>query len=53
VSPEVNRPFSTSPSSRPQRNEIAGGNAQDFAQLIVAEKPRWATVVKNAKVAPE
>jgi tripartite-type tricarboxylate transporter receptor subunit TctC len=36
-----------------QGNEIAGGTPQDFAALIAAEKPRWAKVVKDAKIEPE
>ncbi len=36
-----------------QGNEIGGGTPQDFAALIAAEKPRWAKVVKDAKIEPE
>ena len=36
-----------------QGNEIAGGTPQDFAALITAERPRWAKVVKDAKIEPE
>ena len=36
-----------------QGNEIAGGTPQDFAALITAERPRWAKVVKDAKIDPE
>ena len=36
-----------------QGNEIAGGAPQDFAALITAERPRWAKVVKDAKIEPE
>ena len=36
-----------------QGNEIAGGTPEDFAALIRAEKPRWAKVVKDAKIEPE
>lgn len=36
-----------------QGNEIAGGTPEDFAALIKAERPRWAKVVKDAKIDPE
>jgi tripartite-type tricarboxylate transporter receptor subunit TctC len=36
-----------------QGNEIAGGTPQDFATLIAAERPRWAKVVRDAKIEPE
>jgi tripartite-type tricarboxylate transporter receptor subunit TctC len=36
-----------------QGNEIAGGTPDDFAALIKAERPRWAKVVKDAKIEPE
>jgi tripartite-type tricarboxylate transporter receptor subunit TctC len=36
-----------------QGNEIAGGTPEQFAALIKAEAPRWAKVVKDAKVEPE
>jgi tripartite-type tricarboxylate transporter receptor subunit TctC len=36
-----------------QGNEIAGGTPEDFAALIRAAKPRWAKVVKDAKIDPE
>ena len=36
-----------------QGNEIAGGTPQDFAALIASEKPRWAKVVRDAKIEPE
>jgi tripartite-type tricarboxylate transporter receptor subunit TctC len=36
-----------------QGNEIGGGTPADFAALIAAEKPRWAKVVKDAKIEPE
>jgi tripartite-type tricarboxylate transporter receptor subunit TctC len=36
-----------------QGNEIAGGTPEDFAALIKAERPRWAKVVKDAKIEPE
>jgi len=36
-----------------QGNEIAGGTPEEFAALIRAEKPRWAKVVKDAKIDPE
>lgn len=36
-----------------QGNEIAGGTPEAFAALIKAESPRWAKVVKDAKIEPE
>jgi tripartite-type tricarboxylate transporter receptor subunit TctC len=36
-----------------QGNEIAGGTTDDFAALIKLERPRWAKVVKDAKIEPE
>ncbi len=36
-----------------QGNEIGGGTPEEFAALIRAEKPRWAKVVKDAKIEPE
>ena len=36
-----------------QGNEIGGGTPQDFAALIAAERPRWAQVVKAARIEPE
>jgi len=36
-----------------QGNEIAGGTPDEFAALIRAERPRWAKVVKDAKIEPE
>jgi tripartite-type tricarboxylate transporter receptor subunit TctC len=36
-----------------QGNEIAGGTPEQFAALIKAEAPRWAKVVKDAKIEPE
>jgi tripartite-type tricarboxylate transporter receptor subunit TctC len=36
-----------------QGNEIAGGTPEQFAALIKAETPRWAKVVKDAKIEPE
>ncbi|MFO1220373.1 MAG: tripartite tricarboxylate transporter substrate binding protein [Burkholderiaceae bacterium] len=36
-----------------QGNEIGGGTAEQFAALIKAEAPRWAKVVKDAKIEPE
>ena len=36
-----------------QGNEIAGGTPEQFAALIKAEAPRWAKVVKDAKIDPE
>ena len=36
-----------------QGNEIVGGTPEAFAALIKAEMPRWAKVVKDAKIEPE
>lgn len=36
-----------------QGNEIGGGTPEQFAALIKAEAPRWAKVVKDAKIEPE
>jgi tripartite-type tricarboxylate transporter receptor subunit TctC len=36
-----------------QGNEIGGGTPEQFAALIKAEMPRWAKVVKDAKIDPE
>ena len=36
-----------------QGNEIAGGTPEAFAALIKAEAPRWAKVVKSARIEPE
>ncbi len=36
-----------------QGNEIVGGTPEAFAALIKAEMPRWAKVVKDAKIDPE
>jgi tripartite-type tricarboxylate transporter receptor subunit TctC len=36
-----------------QGNEIAGGTPEEFAALIKSERPRWAKVVKDAKIDPE
>ena len=36
-----------------QGNEIVGGTPEAFAALIKAEAPRWAKVVKDAKIEPE
>jgi tripartite-type tricarboxylate transporter receptor subunit TctC len=36
-----------------QGNEIAGGTPEQFAALIKAEAPRWAKVVRDAKIDPE
>jgi tripartite-type tricarboxylate transporter receptor subunit TctC len=36
-----------------QGNEIGGGTPEEFAALIRAERPRWAKVVKDAKIEPE
>jgi tripartite-type tricarboxylate transporter receptor subunit TctC len=36
-----------------QGNEIGGGTPQEFAALINAERPRWAKVVRDAKIEPE
>lgn len=36
-----------------QGNEIGGGTPQDFGALIAAERPRWAKVVRDARIEPE
>lgn len=36
-----------------QGNEVVGGTPEQFAALIKAEAPRWAKVVKDAKIDPE
>ena len=36
-----------------QGNDIAGGTPEQFAALIKAEAPRWAKVVRDAKIEPE
>lgn len=36
-----------------QGNEVMGGTPEQFAALIKAEAPRWAKVVKDAKIDPE
>jgi tripartite-type tricarboxylate transporter receptor subunit TctC len=36
-----------------QGNEIAGGTPEAFAALIRSEAPRWAKVVKDARIEPE
>ena len=36
-----------------QGNEVGGGTPEQFAALIKAEAPRWAKVVKDAKIEPE
>ena len=36
-----------------QGNEIGGGTPEEFAALIKSERPRWAKVVKDAKIEPE
>ena len=36
-----------------QGNEVAGGPPEQFAALIKAEAPRWAKVVRDAKIDPE
>ena len=36
-----------------QGNEIGGGTPEQFAALIKAESPRWAKVVRDAKIEPE
>ena len=36
-----------------QGNEIGGGTPEDFAALIKAERPRWAKVVRDARIEPE
>jgi tripartite-type tricarboxylate transporter receptor subunit TctC len=36
-----------------QGNEMGGGTPEQFAALIKAEAPRWAKVVRDAKIEPE
>lgn len=36
-----------------QGNEMGGGTPEQFAALIKAESPRWAKVVRDAKIEPE
>jgi tripartite-type tricarboxylate transporter receptor subunit TctC len=36
-----------------QGNEVGGGTPEQFAALIKAETPRWAKVVRDAKIEPE
>lgn len=36
-----------------QGNEVGGGTPEQFAALIKAEAPRWAKVVREAKIEPE
>ena len=36
-----------------QGNEIGGGTPEQFAALIKAEAPRWAKVVRDARIEPE
>ncbi len=36
-----------------QGNEVGGGTPEQFAALIKSEAPRWAKVVKDAKIDPE
>jgi tripartite-type tricarboxylate transporter receptor subunit TctC len=36
-----------------QGNELGGGTPEQFAVLIKAEAPRWAKVVRDAKIEPE
>ena len=36
-----------------QGNEVGGGMPEQFAALIKAEAPRWAKVVRDAKIEPE
>lgn len=36
-----------------QGNEVGGGTPDQFAALIKAEAPRWAKVVRDAKIEPE
>ncbi len=36
-----------------QGNEVGGGTPEQFAALIRAETPRWAKVVRDAKIEPE
>ncbi len=36
-----------------QGNEVGGGTSEQFAALIKTEAPRWAKVVRDAKITPE
>mgnify|MGYP000706357470 CR=1 FL=1 len=36
-----------------QGNELGGGTPEQFAALIKVEAPRWAKVVRDAKIEPE
>ena len=36
-----------------QGNDVGGGTPEQFAALIRAESPRWAKVVRDAKIEPE
>ena len=36
-----------------QGNEVGGGTPEEFASLTRAERPRWAKVVRDAKIEPE
>lgn len=36
-----------------QGNEVGGGTPEQFAALIKTEAPRWAKVVRDAKIVPE
>jgi tripartite-type tricarboxylate transporter receptor subunit TctC len=36
-----------------QGNEVGGGTPEQFAALIKSEAPRWAKVVRDAKIDPE
>jgi tripartite-type tricarboxylate transporter receptor subunit TctC len=36
-----------------QGNEVGGGTPEQFAALIKSETPRWAKVVRDAKIEPE
>jgi tripartite-type tricarboxylate transporter receptor subunit TctC len=36
-----------------QGNEVGGGTPEQFAALIRAESPRWAKVVRDARIEPE
>ncbi len=36
-----------------QGNEVGGGTPEQFAALIKSETPRWARVVRDAKIEPE
>ena len=36
-----------------QGNEIGGGTPEEFAALVKAERPRWAKVVRDARIEPE